>query len=180
MRHHSPMVISCLIYIHEHRSPCDYTATSYLNHNLTLRFTSTRKRIKERALWLLTLVSNMPVCKWCRSVKSRIANQRGGTMVLRSGTITHKTGKRKASKCKSNPNSDNICLSFVHVLKVTRIAERRFLTGLPRGYFFWREGAAIHTQATIKPCQQPLHATEPHVRLTLLKDFHNQKKEYHF
>ena len=62
----------------------------------------------------------------------------------------------------------------------TRIAERRYLTGLQMGYFFWREGAAIHTQATIKPCQQPLHATEPHVRLTLLKDFHNQKKEYHF
>ena len=41
----------------------------------------------------------------------------------------------------------------------------RFLTGLQRGYFFWREGAAIHTQATIKPCRQPLHATEPHVRL---------------
>ena len=48
---------------------------------------------------------------------------------------------------------------------ITRIAERRFLTGLPRGYFFCGEGAAIHTQATIKPCQQPLHATEPHVRL---------------
>ena len=62
----------------------------------------------------------------------------------------------------------------------TRIAERRYLTGLQRGYFFWREGAAIHTQATIKPCQQPLHATEPHVRLTLLKDFHNKKKKYHF
>ena len=25
--------------------------------------------------------------------------------------------------------------------------------------------AAIHTQATIKPCRQPLHATEPHVRV---------------
>ena len=47
----------------------------------------------------------------------------------------------------------------------TRIAERRFLTGLQRGYFFWGEGAAIHTQATIKPCRQPLHATESHVRL---------------
>ena len=66
------------------------------------------------------------------------------------------------------------------IYEKTRIAERRFLTGLQRGYFFWGEGAAIHTQATIKPCQQPLHATEPHVRLTLLKDFHNQKKEYHF
>ena len=43
----------------------------------------------------------------------------------------------------------------------TRIAEKRFLTGLQRRYFFWREGAAIHTQATIKPCRQPLHATEP-------------------
>ena len=86
--HSSLTVISCFIYIHEHRSPCDYPATSYLNHNLTLWFTSTRKRIKQTALWLLTLVSNMPVCKWGRSVKSRIANQRGGTMVLRSGTIT--------------------------------------------------------------------------------------------
>ena len=49
-RHRSPMVISCLIYIHEHWSPCDYAATSYLNHNLTLRFTSTRKRTKQTAL----------------------------------------------------------------------------------------------------------------------------------
>ena len=47
----------------------------------------------------------------------------------------------------------------------TRIAERRFLTGLQRGYFFSGEGAAIHTQATIKPCRQPLHATESYVRL---------------
>ena len=45
-------------------------------------------------------------------------------MVLRSGTITHKTGKRKASKCKSNPNSDNICLSFVHVLKVMNSSKK--------------------------------------------------------
>ena len=52
-----------------------------------------------------------------------------------------------------------------HLLNITRIAERRFLTGLPRGYFFWGEGAAIHTKATIKPCRQPLHATEPQVRL---------------
>ena len=42
----------------------------------------------------------------------------------------------------------------------TRIAERRFLTGLPRGYFFCGEGAAIHTQATIKPCRRPLRETE--------------------
>ena len=27
----------------------------------------------------------------------------------------------------------------------TRIAERRFLTGLQRGYFFWGEGVAIYT-----------------------------------
>ena len=54
---------------------------------------------------------------------------------------------------------------FSSITKLTRIAERRFLTGLQRGYVFWREGAAIHTQATIKPCRQPLHATESHVRL---------------
>ena len=48
---------------------------------------------------------------------------------------------------------------------LTRIAERRFSTGLQRGYFFRGEGAAIHTQATIKPCGQPLHATESHMRL---------------
>ena len=46
----------------------------------------------------------------------------------------------------------------------TRIAERQFLTGLPRGYFFWGKGAAIHTQATIKPCRRPLRETESHVR----------------
>ena len=76
-----------------------------------------------------------------------------------------------------------------YVFKRTRIAERRFLTGLQRGYLFWGEGAAIHTQATIKPCRQPLHATEPHVRLKhkliqnivpFWKTFVTQKKEYHF
>ena len=52
-----------------------------------------------------------------------------------------------------------------HISKLTRIAERRFLTGLQRGYFFWGEGAAIHTQATTKPCRRPLNATESYVRL---------------
>ena len=74
-------------------------------------------------------------------------------------------------------------------LNQTRIAERRFLTGLQRGYFFWVEGAAIHTQATLKPCWQPLHATESHVRLKhkliqnkvpFWKTFVTKKKEYHF
>ena len=71
----------------------------------------------------------------------------------------------------------------------TRIAEKRFLTELQRGYFFWREGAVIHTQATIKPCRQPLHATESHVRLKhklihnivpFWKTFVTKKKKYHF
>ena len=75
------------------------------------------------------------------------------------------------------------------IIKQTRIAERRFLTGLQRGYFFWGEGAAIHTQATIKPCRQPLHATESHVRLKhkliqkivpFWKTFVTKNKEYHF
>ena len=48
---------------------------------------------------------------------------------------------------------------------ITRIAKRQFLTGLPRGYFFWGEGAAIHTQATKKPCRRPLHETESRTRL---------------
>ena len=51
------------------------------------------------------------------------------------------------------------------ILVKTRIAERRFLTGLLRGYFFWGEGAAIHTQATIKSCRRPLRETKSHVRL---------------
>ena len=55
--------------------------------------------------------------------------------------------------------------SSVSIHYLTRIAERRFLTWLQRDYFFWREGAAIYTQATITPCRQPLDATEPHVRL---------------
>ena len=47
-----------------------------------------------------------------------------------------------------------------------RIAERRFLSGMPRGYFFfWGEVAALHTQATIKPCRRPLRDIESHVRL---------------
>ena len=71
----------------------------------------------------------------------------------------------------------------------TRIAKRRFLTGLQRGYLFWGEGAAIHTQATIKPYWQPLHATESHVRqkpkliqniVPFWKTFLTKKKEYHF
>ena len=57
------------------------------------------------------------------------------------------------------------CALQRQIFKKTRIAERQFLTGLQRGYFFRGEGAAIHTQATIKPCRQPLHATESHVRL---------------
>ena len=64
----------------------------------------------------------------------------------------------------------------------------RFLTGLPRGYFFWGKGAAIHNKATIKPCRRPLRETESHVRLkqihsehcTLLKDLCNLKNEYQF
>ena len=32
----------------------------------------------------------------------------------------------------------------------TRIAERRFLTGLQRGYFFWGEGAAIYTLSLLQ------------------------------
>ena len=31
--------------------------------------------------------------------------------------------------------------------------------------FFWEEGAAVHTQATIKPCRRPLRDIESHVRL---------------
>ena len=31
--------------------------------------------------------------------------------------------------------------------------------------FFLGEGAALHTQATIKPCRRPLRDTESHVRL---------------
>ena len=71
----------------------------------------------------------------------------------------------------------------------TRIAERRFLTGLPRGYFFWGEGAAIHTQATTKPCGRPLRETESHVRLKhklvqnivpFWETFVTKKNEYHF
>ena len=32
-------------------------------------------------------------------------------------------------------------------------------------FFFWEEGAAVHTQATIKPCRRPLRDIESHVRL---------------
>ena len=34
-----------------------------------------------------------------------------------------------------------------------------------KGLFFLRGGAAIHTQATIKPCRRPLRETESHVGL---------------
>ena len=48
---------------------------------------------------------------------------------------------------------------------ITRIAEKAIFNWAAKGLFFLKGGAAIHTQATIKPCRQPLHATEPHVRL---------------
>ena len=84
---------------------------------------------------------------------------------------------RKSSEISTKFNTKTLCLyryrffwcqkslKTLQLINRTRIAERRFLTGLQRGYFFWGEGAAIHTQATIKPCRQPLHATESHVRL---------------
>ena len=34
-----------------------------------------------------------------------------------------------------------------------------------KGLFFLRGGAAIHTQATTKPCRRPLHAKQSYVRL---------------
>ena len=42
----------------------------------------------------MTSVSNTPLCRSRRSVKSRIANQRGGAMVLRSDTMTQTKGVR--------------------------------------------------------------------------------------
>ena len=66
----------------------------------------------------------------------------------------------------SRGTKDHLVIDQASVFNLeTRIAERRFLTGLPRGYFFWGEGTAIHTQATIKPCRRPLRETESPVRL---------------
>ena len=65
----------------------------------------------------------------------------------------------------------------------TRIAERRFLTGLPRGYFFLR-GSGGYTHSG-----RPLRETESHVRLKhklfqnivpFWKTFATKKNEYHF
>ena len=39
------------------------------------------------------------------------------------------------------------------------------LTGLPQGDFFLGEEAAVHTQATIKPCRRPLRDIESYVRV---------------
>ena len=58
------------------------------------------------------------------------------------------------------------------------------LTGLPRDDFFLRggPGAAVCTQATIKPC--PLRVSETYVNSfehwTILEGFRNKKNEYHF
>ena len=73
----------------------------------------------------------------------------------------------------------------------TRLNKNRrkaILTGLPRGDFFWGEGAAVRTQATITPRRRPLRHIESHVRVkhkliwTLypLEDFRNKNNEYHF
>ena len=46
-------------------------------------------------------------------------------------------------------------------------------------FFLWGEGVAIHTQATIKPCRQPLHATPGlEIKKILWSPFGDQPEKY--
>ena len=65
---------------------------------------------------------------------------------------------------------------------------KAILIGLPRGDFFCGEGAAVHTQAAIKPCPDHCVAcrtsceseTNSFEHCNLLEDLCNEKNEYHF
>ena len=127
----------------------------------------------------------MPITAFCVMLQAGFNNP--WSVILSTMEMTSQYSKLKWNQeLRFHCKVLNILTSF---LLSTRIAERRFLTGLPRGYFFWGEGTAIHTQATIKPCWQPLHATESHVRLKhrliqnivpVWKTLLTKKREYHF
>ena len=67
----------------------------------------------------------MPSCKSGGTVKSRVVNQRGGNMVLRSGTTTQTRGTNESGQVLPNdPNSNNTYPFFVRVLKAMESNEK--------------------------------------------------------
>ena len=68
----------------------------------------------------------MPSCKAGGAVKSRVI-QRGGNMVLRSGTTTQTRGTKRIQSGQvlpNNPNSNNTYPFFVRVLKAVESNEK--------------------------------------------------------
>lgn len=67
----------------------------------------------------------MPSRKSGGTVKSRVVNQRGGNMVLRSGTTTQTRGTNESGQVLPNdPNSNNTYPFFVRVLKAMESNEK--------------------------------------------------------
>ena len=67
----------------------------------------------------------MPSCKAGGTVKSRVVNQRGGNMVLRSGTTTQTRGTNESGQVlPKDPNSNNTYPFFVRVLKAMESNEK--------------------------------------------------------
>ena len=68
----------------------------------------------------------MPSCKSGGTVKSRVVNQRGGNMVLRSGTTTRPEGQNESVQVlPNNPNSNNTYPFFARVLKAMESSEKK-------------------------------------------------------
>ena len=67
----------------------------------------------------------MPSCKSGGTAKSTVVNQRGGNMVLRSGTTTQTRGTNESGQVLPNdPNSNNTYPFFVRVLKAMESNEK--------------------------------------------------------
>ena len=93
---------------------------------------------------------------YCAKIKYESTTREGKIQTTyRKGCVTKDQCSATSGKIVDCCKGDkcNTSKKKLYFILETRIAERQFLTGLPRGYFFWGEGAVIHTQATIKPCQ---------------------------
>ena len=67
----------------------------------------------------------MPSCKAGGTVESRVVNQRGGNMVLRSALRLRPEGQNESGEVlPNNPNSNNTYPFFVRVLKAMESSEK--------------------------------------------------------